>query len=113
MEAITVDLGGADRLTTAQRQLVQRASFLAVQLEDFEVRYSLGESIEVGAYLATVNCQRRVLECIGLERRQRDVSPSLTAYLAEKADEAAEADRASECEVNADADDVIDVEVTT
>src|SRR6266699_3424029 len=33
------DLGGADRLTTGQRQLIQRAALLAVMLEDFELRH--------------------------------------------------------------------------
>jgi hypothetical protein len=81
------DLGGSDRLSTAQRQLVQRAALLATQLEDFEVRWSLGEPIELQDYLATVNCQRRVLQSLGLERRARDVTPTstLAEYLASRA----------------------------
>lgn len=85
VRAIEQDLGGSDRLSTAQRQLVQRASLLAILLEDFEVRFALGQRIELQDYLATINCQRRVFEAIGLERRQRDVSPSLRDYLAAKA----------------------------
>jgi hypothetical protein len=68
------DLGGADELSTAQRQLVQRAALLAVTLEDFEVRFTLGQPFELPDYLATVNAQRRVLITLGLERRARDVS---------------------------------------
>jgi hypothetical protein len=41
------DLGGRENLTAAQAQLVQRAAFLAVMCEDFEVRYTLGEPIEL------------------------------------------------------------------
>jgi hypothetical protein len=74
-------MGGADRLSTAQRQLVQRAAILAVQCEDFEVRYSIGQPIELDMYLAAINCQRRVLTELGLERRARDVTPSLQQYI--------------------------------
>jgi hypothetical protein len=73
--AFTTDLGG--HLTTSQSQLVQRASILATQLEDFEVRWSLGEPIEQTDYLTTVNVQRRVLATLGLERRARDVSNTM------------------------------------
>jgi hypothetical protein len=84
--AIEADLGGADRLSTSQRQLVQRGALLAVALEDFEIRFACGQAIEFGDYLLGVNTQRRVLATLGLERRARDVTPSLREYLAEKAE---------------------------
>jgi hypothetical protein len=68
------DLGGADELSTAQRQLVQRAALLATCIEDFEVRWTMGLVFELPDYLAMVNAQRRVLLSLGLERRARDVS---------------------------------------
>jgi len=43
----------------------------------------VGEPIELGDYLTAVNCQRRVLQTLGLERRARDVSPTLREYLEE------------------------------
>ncbi len=82
--AFEADLGGTDRLSTSQRQLVQRAAILAVQCEDFEVRYSIGQLIELDMYLAAINCQRRVLVELGLERRARDVTPSLQQYISEE-----------------------------
>jgi len=85
---LEVDLGGADRLSTAQRQLIQRAAVLAAQLEDFETRWCLGEVVELPDYLQAINVQRRLLVSLGLERRARDVTPSLREYLAEKADAA-------------------------
>jgi hypothetical protein len=72
--AFQSDLGGEDALSTSQKQLVQRAAILATQLEDFEVRWSLGEPIELTGYMAAVNCQRRVLEALGIERRARNVN---------------------------------------
>ena len=83
VSAFEADLGGADQLTTAQAQLVQRAALLATTLEDFEVRFCLGEPIELADYLTCVNVQRRVLATLGLERRARDVTPSLADLLAQ------------------------------
>jgi hypothetical protein len=49
--------------------------------------------VEFGQYCALVNCQRRVLADIGLERRQRDITPSLGQYLTvKKADKKDEPD---------------------
>jgi hypothetical protein len=84
--ALESDLGGADRLSAAQRQLVQRAAVLSSQCEDFETRYLLGEAVELPDYLAATNCLRRVLLALGLDRKPRDITPSLQAYLAQEAD---------------------------
>src|SRR5260370_31160896 len=82
---LEVDLGGADRLSTAQRQLIQRAAVLAAQLEDFETRWCLGEVVELPDYLQAINVQRRLLATLGLERRPRDVSPDVRTYLRDAA----------------------------
>jgi hypothetical protein len=83
--AFAADLGGVDNMSTSQHQLVQRAAILATQLEDFEVRWSLGEPIELPDYLTAINVQRRVLVTLGLERRARDVSSTL-ALMRQKPD---------------------------
>jgi hypothetical protein len=83
VQALEVDLGGADYLTTAQAQLIQRAAILGAQCEDFETRFALGLPVELTDYFTCVNVQRRVLITLGLERKARDVSPapSLSEYL--------------------------------
>jgi hypothetical protein len=96
VKAFETDMGGADRLTTGQQQLVQRAAVLATQLEDFEVRWALGEPIEFLDYLTAINVQRRVLLAIGLERRAKNVSPTLDQYLAAQEAVASEIERDSE-----------------
>jgi len=88
MGALEADLGGRDRLSEAQRQLVTRAAMLSVQAEDYEARFMLGEPHEVDVYLTTTNNLRRVLVTLGLERRARDVTPSLHEYIAQKAEAA-------------------------
>jgi hypothetical protein len=84
IEAIETDLGGSDRLSTGERQLVQRAAVLGAVLTDTESRWIEGEPVDLTGYCTIVNAQRRVLETIGLRRRSRDVTPDLHDYLAQK-----------------------------
>jgi hypothetical protein len=93
IDEIEGDLGGGDRLSTGERQLVQRAAVLGAVLTDVESRWIAGEPIDTTAYCTVVNAQRRTLETIGLRRRSRDVTPSVAEYVAgiaagEKADAA-------------------------
>jgi hypothetical protein len=81
------DLGGADYVTTAQRELSQRAACLGAALEDLEAAMLGGDEISLSDYTTMVNAQRRVLSDIGLERRAHDITaraPSVEAYLAHR-----------------------------
>ena len=75
IDEIEGDLGGGDRLSTAERQLVQRAAVLGAVLTDAESRWIDGEPIDPVTYCTIVNAQRRVFETVGLHRRARDVTP--------------------------------------
>ena len=79
ISGMEADLGGD--LTVAQKQLVQRAALLGAMVEDLESRWLAGDPVapEVVALLA--NAQRRVLATIGLERRSRNVTPTVDEYL--------------------------------
>jgi hypothetical protein len=74
VRAFEADLGGADNLSVAARQLVQRAAVLGTFIESVEVRWLAGEQIELLDYLAAINAQRRVLESIGLQRQPKDIT---------------------------------------
>jgi hypothetical protein len=91
ISSLQVDLGGADRLSCAQRQLTQRAAMLGAILEDQESRWLAGEPIDPGAYTTLSNAQRRLLSDLGLERQTRDITPTLQEHLARKAAERATA----------------------
>jgi hypothetical protein len=82
IEAIETDLGGGDRLSEGSRQLVQRAAVLGTFIESCEALWLGGKAVELGDYLAAINSQRRVLATIGLERRARNVTPSVAEYVA-------------------------------
>ena len=75
-------MGGGDRLSEAERQLVQRAAVLGAVVEHAEARFLAGKAVDLAEYLAAINAQRRLLVTLGLQRRPRDVTPSLQEYLA-------------------------------
>jgi hypothetical protein len=78
---IEADLGGADCLSAAERQLVQRSAVLGAILEHTEACWLAGEPIAVEQHLAAINAQRRVMADLGLKRRPRDVTPTLQQFL--------------------------------
>ena len=84
---IESDLGGD--LTEAQRHLVARAATLAIWCEAREVELAEGAEFDAGAYATIANALRRLLADLGLERRARDVTPSIAEYAARKAAEKA------------------------
>jgi glutathione S-transferase len=75
VQQLETDLGGAEYLTTARRELVKRAGALSAILEDFEARWLAHERLNLADYLSGCNTQRRILTSIGLERRARLVNP--------------------------------------
>ena len=81
------DLGGADRATVAQCEMAQRASILGAMLEDDDARWLAGQPINRQEYCTLANAQRRIVCDLGLERKQRDVTPSLNQIIEGHADE--------------------------
>src|ERR1035441_90376 len=89
------DLGGDDAVSEAERSIVRRVATLPVELERMESGFALaGEALpgQIDLYQRTANSLRRLLEAIGLERRQRDV---ITPTLEEIADEIAAEEEAA------------------
>jgi hypothetical protein len=80
---IESDLGGSDRLSTAERQLAQRAATLCALAEDQETRFLAGRPVDLAQYATLVNSQLRAFAAIGIKRVARDCTPSLEQYLAQ------------------------------
>jgi hypothetical protein len=97
---ITSDLGGADALSEAQRQLVRRAATISIACERMEGEAALGVDINLELYGRLTDRLGRALQRLGLERRARDVTPTLEQVIAEEeaARLAAEAAKAAETE---------------
>jgi len=79
--SISIDLGGDDQLSAGERELVRRAALCGAIVADFGARWVAGQDVELNEYLAAVNVQRRVLATLGLQRRAKDVGPSLSDIL--------------------------------
>jgi hypothetical protein len=86
------DLGGADLVSSAEQRLVNRAAMLTVQLELMDARFAQSEDVasrpDLETYQRCSNSLRRLLESLGLERRAREVVPTVEEYLASKEIEA-------------------------
>jgi hypothetical protein len=94
IEAIEGDLGGADQLSTGQRQIVQRLGLLCTLSEHLEAKWLAGEGeFDPALYVTISNALKRLFEIIGIERKPRDVMPTLQEYLRarERAPDTAEA----------------------
>jgi len=85
----TSDIGGDP--SEAQKQLIRRAASLSVWCELVEVRLANGEDVDIGPLTTAANSLRRILQDIGLERRQKDITPpDLHTYLRQKREQVEE-----------------------
>jgi hypothetical protein len=80
--AIESDLGGDP--STAQQQIIQRAAVTGAVLEDMATKWLAGGDLDVAMWATLTNVERRLYETLGIERRSKDVTPSLETYLASK-----------------------------
>jgi hypothetical protein len=68
-------------LSEAQLALCKRAAGLECELERMEGRMSRDEEVDLDRYGRAASHLRRLLETLGLERRPRNVTPSLSELL--------------------------------
>jgi hypothetical protein len=85
MELHVADLGGETNISEGERAIVRRAAVLITELERMEATFALCEGApdlpHLDGYQRAANSLRRLLEAVGLQRRARDVTPSITQYL--------------------------------
>jgi len=78
---IEADLGGAEHLSAAERQMVQHGAVLGAIAQDYEARYLMGRQPDLTLLCRVLKAQRSCFDAIGYRRRQRDVTPSLEHFL--------------------------------
>ena len=74
------DLGGVDNTSAAERSLIRRASVMTVELERLEAQFATAGEADpdtLDLYGRTSGNLRRLLEAVGLQRRAREVGPTL------------------------------------
>jgi hypothetical protein len=81
IDEVTADLGGAEHLSAAEKQMVQHAAVLGAIATDLEAQHLKGRRIDLNGLATVLNAQRRCFEAVGYRRRQRDVTPTLEGYL--------------------------------
>jgi hypothetical protein len=69
---------GRDALTAAQLSLIKRASAIECELERLDARLSVGEEVNLGEYGRAASHLRRLFETLGIERKPRDITPTLS-----------------------------------
>lgn len=80
-QSFTQDLGGAERLSYAQRSLVERALWLEFWLASQERELAEGKEFDVSRWVQAANSLQGIMSKLGLERVAREV-PSLREYIA-------------------------------
>ncbi|MER9421451.1 hypothetical protein NKI88_03200 [Mesorhizobium sp. M0317] len=80
------DLGGADACSEAEKSVVRRISVLTIEMEKLERRFANAAPDQIShpdldMYQRGANTLRRLLDMTGLQRRSRDITPTLDQYL--------------------------------
>jgi hypothetical protein len=91
------DLGGDDAVSANERSIARRASLLEVELERREMLFAQAGEVsnaDLETYGRTANTLRRLLQAIGMSRRMKDVTPSLSSIV--NAERAAQRSRGAE-----------------
>lgn len=84
-DSIASDLGGWDSLSAMEQEIINNAAMIGAMLKDAGASYLSGQPTDLVEFQTLANCQRRLLETLGLQRRSRDVTPDLSKYMEGKA----------------------------
>src|ERR1043166_9549813 len=79
---LVADCGGDP--SQAQEAIEHNAAVLAIWCEEQVASMVKGDNVKIAELSTVMNTLRRLLESLGLERRMKDVTPSLDRYIAER-----------------------------
>jgi hypothetical protein len=82
VNAFIADMGGLDSCSEIRLGLLRRLAATTVQAEILEARMVNGETIDIATLCTLASTTVRLSQRLGLERRTRNVTPSLGQYLA-------------------------------
>jgi len=78
---IIADMGGASQCAEARLQLIRRFAAAAVLAEQMEAQLANGHSINIADHALLSSTLVRLAQRIGIDRRSRNITPSLSEYL--------------------------------
>jgi hypothetical protein len=79
--AVLSDQGGLEACAEARLQLIRRLAAAAVIAEQAEARMAAGETINVMEHAQLTSSMVRVAQRIGINRRSKNVTPTVADYL--------------------------------
>ena len=82
VNAFVADMGGLERCSEVRLGLVRRLAATTVQAEMLEARMVNGDAIDIATLCTLASTTVRLSQRLGLERRARNVTPSVGQYLA-------------------------------
>jgi hypothetical protein len=80
-DAIVIDQGGLEGCSESRLQLIRRFAAAAVLAEQMEARLANGEHIDIAQHATLSSTLVRLASRLGIDRRSRDITPSLDEYL--------------------------------
>ncbi|TIL78599.1 MAG: hypothetical protein E5Y89_14880 [Mesorhizobium sp.] len=88
------DLGGAEACSEAEKSIIRRAAAITVEMERLERFFALageaGPDLDsLSLYSRLANTLRRLLDMNDLQRRSRDITPTIDEYMLSVAQEEA------------------------
>ncbi len=81
LAALTSDQGGADRISEARTQLCRRFAAAACLAEAVEAKLVGGEPIDLQEHALLASTLVRLAQRIGIDRRAREIVPSIEQYI--------------------------------
>jgi hypothetical protein len=81
VNAFVADMGGLDRCSEIKLGLVRRLAAATVQAELLEARMVNGEQVDIGQLCTLASTTVRIASRLGLERRAKNVTPTVQDYL--------------------------------
>ena len=76
-----MDQGGLDRLSETRVQLIRRFAAAACLAEQLEARLVRGDQIDIQEHSLLVSTMVRVAQRLGVDRRAKNITPTLGDYL--------------------------------
>jgi hypothetical protein len=80
--AFVADMGGLDNCSSVRLGLLRRLAAASVLIERLEAEAVAGKAIDVNEFCTLTSTTVRLSQRLGLERRQRLVTPSVAEYVA-------------------------------
>lgn len=75
------DLGGYDQLSAIELALVEAFVGASLTMQTLNAKIMLGEDVDLGLHALVAGAMVRIASRLGLQRRTRDVTPSLSDLL--------------------------------